>query len=143
VYTVKDLAKATGLSSRQIYDRIAALSPVLDGSLRKGSRGAKLLTDGGFAMFRRLVELEAEGISRESAVRVISSELQTDEPNRTEPIRNDSEPMVKLVERLEQTIEDQRQEIVFLRQQVETLTPLALPRPRRGLLTLFRRRQPA
>lgn len=143
MYTVKDLAKATGLSSRQIYDRIAALSPVLDGSLRKGSRGAKLLTDGGFAMFRRLVELEAEGISRESAVRVISSELQTDEPNRTEPIRNDSEPMVKLVERLEQTIEDQRQEIVFLRQQVETLTPLALPRPRRGLLTLFRRRQPA
>ena len=140
VYTVKDLAKATGLSSRQIYDRISALSPVLDGTLRTGQRGAKLLTDGGFATFRRLVELEAEGMSRGSAVEVIASELSTDEPERMEPIRNDSEPMVKLLERLEQTIEDQRQEIAFLRQQVETLTPLALPKPRRGFLTLFKRR---
>jgi len=133
VYTVRYLAKLTNLTSRQVYDRIAALSPILNGSLRTGTRGAKLLTDEGFAIFRRLIELESEGISRESIVKVIESELETSEPNKPEAVRKDRESVGDLVQTLQAVIEDQRQEIAFLRRQIELLTPLALPSPRRGL----------
>ena len=140
MYTVKDVAELTRLSSRQVYDRIAALSPVLDGTLRTGSRGAKLLTQQGFAIFQRLVELEQQGISRESAVNVIDEELHTPQQNSAEVTRNEWEGVGNLVATLQRVIEDQREEITFLRHQVETLTPLALPRPRRWV-TLFRRRE--
>ena len=140
MYRVKDLAELANLTSRQVYDRIAALSPVLDGGLRIGARGAKLLTDEGFAIFRRLAELETEGISRESAVEMIASELETPQPTRAEAVRKDGESAGELVETLRETIKGQREEIVFLRRQVELLTPLALPAPRRRFFTLFRRR---
>ena len=139
MYTVRDLAELTNLTSRQVYDRIAALSPVLNGSLRTGTRGAKLLTAEGFAIFRRLIELESEGISRESIVKVIASELETSEPNKPEAVRKDREAVGDLVQTLREVIEDQRQEIAFLRRQIELLTPLALPRPRRRWFGLLRR----
>lgn len=138
MHTVKDVAELTHLTSRQVYDRITALTPVLDGTLRTGSRGAKLLTDDGFAIFRRLLDLENDGLSRESAIEVIQEDLVTPDPDKTEGIRNDSEGEGKLIATLEQVISDQRREIEFLRAQVERLTPLALPSPRRWF-GLFRR----
>jgi len=140
MYAVKDISELTHLTSRQVYDRITALSPILNGSLRTGSRGAKLLTDGGFAIFRRLIDLEGEGHSRESAITVIQEDLVTPDPNRTEGVRNDSEGEGKLIATLEQVINDQRREIEFLRSQIDRLTPLALPSPRRWF-ALFKRRR--
>jgi hypothetical protein len=140
MYKVKDVAELTHLTSRQVYDRLTALSPVLNGSLKTGSRGAKLLTSEGFAVFQRLVDLEGEGHSRESAIEVIREDLKSTDTVKTEAARNDREPSGKLVETLERVIEDQRAEIAHLRSQVDRLMPLALPAPRRWL-GLFRRRR--
>lgn len=140
MYTVKDVAELTHLTSRQVYDRITALSPVLNGTLRTGSRGAKLLTDEGFAIFRRLLDLENDGLSRESAINVIQEDLVTADPDKTEGIRTDGEGEGKLIATLEQVISDQRREIEFLRVQIDRLTPLALPAPRR-LFGFFRRKR--
>ena len=140
MYAVKDISELTHLTSRQVYDRITSLSPVLNGSLRTGSRGAKLLTDEGFAIFRRLIDLEGEGHSRESAITVIREDVKSTDAVKTELTRNDGEGEGKLVATLEQVIEDQKKEIEFLRAQVEKLMPLALPAPRRRFITLFRRK---
>ena len=139
MYTVKAIANTTGLTPRQVYDRLTSLSGLLNGALQTGSRGAKLLTDQGFAVFRRLIDLETEGLCRESAVRIMAAELETPQPDTPKPVRNDRESIGELVETLREVIKDQRQEIAFLRAQVERLTPLALPSPRRGLFALFRR----
>jgi len=141
MYAVKDISELTHLTSRQVYDRLTALSPVLNGSLRTGSRGAKLLTDQGFAIFRRLIDLEGEGHSRESAIIVIQADVKSTDTVRAEPIRNDGEGAGKLVATLEQVIAEQKKEIEFLRSQVDRLMPLALPAPRRRFITLFRRRE--
>jgi len=114
------------------------LSPVLDDNLRTGQRGAKLLTDGGLAIFRRLLDLENEGISRQSAVEVIANDLKPN-PAEADDSRKDSNSVGDIVQTLQQVIEDQRQEIAFLRRQVEQLTPLALPSPRRRLFAWLRR----
>ena len=143
MYAVKDVAELTHLTSRQVYDRITALAPVLNRSLRTGSRGAKLLTDEGFAIFRRLIDLEGEGHSRESAITVIQEDVRSTDTVKVEPIRNDGGGEGKLVATLERVIEDQKKEIEFLRSQVEQLMPLALPRPRRRFITLFRRKDDA
>jgi len=45
-----------------------------------------------------------------------------------------------LLEEKDRAIERLEEEVVELRAQIERLLPLALPRPRRGLLGLFRRR---
>lgn len=144
MYTVKDVAELTHLTSRQVYDRLTALSPVLNGTLRTGSRGAKLLSDEGFAVFRRLIDLEDAGHSRESAITIIQGDLESIEQNRAEPIRNDGEGEGNLIailrERVasqEATILEQREQIRFLRGQVEHLTPLALPKPRKSFLSRF------
>ena len=142
MYSVKDISELTHLTSRQVYDRITALSPVLNGSLRTGSRGAKLLTDDGFAVFRRLIDLENEGHSRESAITVIQEDLEKPQQNRTEPSRNDGEGEGKLIATLERVIDEQQREIEFLRSQVDRLMPLALPAPRR-LFGFFRRKREA
>jgi hypothetical protein len=107
--------------------------------MRTGTRGAKLLTDQGFAIFRRMIELESEGISRESIVDQIASELKSSDPIKAEAVVNDREAVGDLVQTLQTVIEDQRQEIAFLRRQVEALTPLALPSPRRWF-SFFRSR---
>ena len=141
MHTVKHVAELTHLASRQVYDRITALAPVLNGTLQTGSRGAKLLTDNGFAIFRRLLDLENDGLSKESAIKVIQEDLVTPDPGKTEGVRNDGEGEGKLIATLEQVISDQRREIEFLRAQIDRLTPLALLRPRRGLLGIFRQRR--
>lgn len=94
---------------------------------------------GGLAAFRRLLDLEGEGLSRESAVKVIEEDLASAEQDRPEPLGNDREGEGNLVAILERVIEDQRQQIDFLQRQVETLTPLALAPPRRGVFRVFRR----
>ena len=139
MYAVKDIAELTHLTSRQVYDRITALSPVLNGSLRTGSRGAKLLTDDGFAVFRRLIDLEGEGHSRESAIEVIQEDLENTGSKGTESNRSDREAGGKLISTLERVIDEQQREIEFLRSQVDRLMPLALPAPRPRFMTLFRR----
>jgi len=132
--TVRDVSELTGLSTRQVYDRLSALSPLLDGGLRTGQRGRKLITDDAFALFRRLRELEGEGNSRESAVSMIRQELDRTEQQSVETSRTDGESGRELIAVLEARIAEQAEEIRFLRAQLERLLPLALPRPRRWWL---------
>jgi len=135
---VKTVSELLSLTPRQVYDRIEALSPYLPGHVTSGRNGRKLLDEHGFTVFRRLVSLEAEGLSREAAVKVIATELGNGDGNAGEPARKDGEG--PLVEALRARIEDQGKVIEWQRGQIERLElrvsellPLALPSPRRSL----------
>lgn len=135
---VKDVSKLTGLSSRQVYDRLSALSTLLDGYLRTGQRGQKLIDDQGFAVFQRLLELEREGNSRESAIKLIAEELSTNGEKAESIVRKDGGSASILVGELRERIKEQTRAIerlevenTFLRDKVDQLLPLALPLPKR------------
>ena len=138
----------TGLSARQVYDRLDALSALFDGHLMTGQRGKKVLDDYAFALFRRLLELEKQGISRQAAITVISEELGKADGKSDSNVRKDGEPVSILVEELRERIKEQAGSIerlegenIFLREKVDQLLPLALPRPRRVWFSWLRRRE--
>jgi len=74
-YNIETLSELTGLTPRQLYDRIEALESQLDGHVITGQRGKKILDDYAFQVLQRLITLEKEGLSREAAVKVIVDEL--------------------------------------------------------------------
>lgn len=144
---IKAISEMTGLSARQVYDRLDALSVLFDGHLMTGQRGKKVLDDYAFTLFRRLLEVEKQGISRQAAITLISEELEMTDRKRDNPIRNDGEAVGILVEELRERIKEQAASIErlesengFLREKVDQLLPLALPRPRRVWFSWLRRR---
>ena len=71
---VQAISERFGLTPKQVRDRLTALAPVLDGCLITGKQNAKLVTDEGLALFDRLIQLEREGITTATAVRIIAEE---------------------------------------------------------------------
>ena len=127
--TVKDLSELLNLSPRQVYDRIEALSPVIPEHVTSGRNGRKLVSEHGFTVFRRLVSMEAEGMARDTAVKLIASELGNGHGDNGNGDRKDGE----LVAELRARIASLERENERLWQLVNERIP-ALPAPRRSLI---------
>lgn len=129
---IQEVAKVLGLSTRAVYRRLDAFNGKLDGYLTRGTNNELLFNSSALALLRRLEDVRtAEGIPIRQAVARISEEVDG----------NGARPDGKLIiEQLEERLRDKDQliqqiqsEVVFLRNQIDRLTPLALPR-RRGWL---------
>lgn len=170
LYGVKELAKALGLSERQVNIRLDLISTHLNGYVRRGSRLKRLLDSSGFSVLQHIVSLEKErGLSCRDAVQVVRGELgnaDKDVVKEDVEVRSDRAKEMSrlgegnvgeslLIRELRARIADKdaviadkdaqigrlTEEIVFLRNRVEELLPLALPSPkprRRWFTWLFR-----
>ncbi len=128
-----EVAKSLGLSTRAVYRRIDAFNGKLDGYLTRGINNEILFNSSALALLRRLEDIRtAEGIPIRQAVARVSEELDGNGAR-----QGDGKPIVEQLEyRLrdkDRLIEQLQDEVVFLRNQVAHLTPLALPRRRRWL----------
>lgn len=133
MYTVADLERLTGLSRKQVYDRLRELSGILEEHITIGRNGKKLLSEQGFAIFNRLLELEREGQTREAALQTIVKERSTDQGKEGKLWESESKPEgnPELIRSLQLTIEILREENRWLRKQIEELQQRALPPPQR------------
>jgi hypothetical protein len=125
MYSVADLERLTGLTSKQVYDRLRLLSEVLDGHITVGRNGKKLISEQGFAIFNRLLELERQGLTGQTAVNQIADELKA--PTSKEETPSLSAGETEVIGSLKLTIEILREENRWLRSQLESLQQLALP----------------
>ena len=140
--TIQEVAKALGVSVRGVRLRVDALRGIIDAHLRQGENNRMLFDGEALAILRRLEELrDAAGISIRQAASQIREELGSNkvngqsqtasQPTSRDALAVENELLRRQVDRLEE-------EVRWLRQQVDTLRPLALPRPR--WWQLFRRR---
>lgn len=128
-----DVAKTLGLSMGSVYRRLQAFNGDLDRHVRRGSNNELLLDGEALAMLRRIEDIrKAQGISIKRAVIRVQEELDGDHDSTTR-ITTGSRDKPELVEMLQRENEHLRQEVAWLRERVDQLTPLALPR-RRGWL---------
>jgi len=129
--TIRDLQQYFGMTARQIHLRLDALSTLLDGHLHRGKSNAILLDDHGFALFRRLVELERDqGLSCQAAVELMKEELSSSpedaHANRSSADGKPGETGVKPgetvgIEGYREAIEVLKKQNEFLQRQVERL----------------------
>ena len=130
MYTVADLKRLTGLTSKQVYDRLRLLSETLNDYITIGRNGRKLLSEQGFVIFNRLLELEREGLTSQAAVNLIAAEMKPEDEAAKTQSPNDGESEV--IRSLKLTIDILREENRWLRSQLEELQQRALP-PAGGL----------
>jgi hypothetical protein len=112
MYDVPFLCERYGLTVKQVRDRLTALSPALTAHLLQGKHGAKVLTDGGLAIFDRLMQLERGGLSVSAAAEKIQEECS---PGVTSPTSTSVSPPSAngeslVIELLTRQVEDLRQE---------------------------------
>lgn len=125
MYSVADLERLAGLTSKQVYDRLRLLSEVLDGHITVGRNGKKLISEQGFTIFNRLLELERQGLTGQAAVKQIAGELKR--PTSTDETPSSTASESEVVGSLKLTIEILREENRWLRSQLENLQQAALP----------------
>lgn len=147
MYEVADIERQSGLSRKQVYDRLKVLEPLLHDHTTTGRHGRKLLSEQGFSIFNRLVSLENNGHTFESAVNQIHNELPT--PNGSDKTHSlgDGESNVTsdardaLIEELRSRIGDKDKEIEWLRNLIEsqsTQIQTMLPANSQGRLSRWR-----
>jgi len=73
--TIKDLSERFGLSERQVRLRLTNLNGALQEFTQQGQYGRIQLTDGGVAIFERLIELERSGFGTTGAYAKLCEEL--------------------------------------------------------------------
>jgi len=153
-YSVKDLAKMLSLSERQVNLRIDQMSTLLDGHIRRGSRGKRMLDQNGFTLLKRVVQIEREkGISSKLAVEQVKEELEESKslPSRDHVEVGQTDVMVAM---FRETIDMLKRELEAKEKEIERLHNLLsrqLPPPPRRRRTapdspwwkrLFRRGKP-
>ncbi len=90
--TLREVAGELGLSEDAVRKRLGLIRPYLNGSIRRGKKGAILLEDDAVEMLLRMEELRKEGLTLAQAAELLtaSGEL-SPESERTPPgIRPDS-----------------------------------------------------
>jgi len=146
--TIEDLARMLSVSVRGVRLRVDALSSTVAPFIRQGPNNRSLFTGAAVGMLRRLEEVrQTQGVSIRGAASIVRREEeerreQSDNAAQVKGRDNlaTSEACKELVRAKNETIELLRVQVAELRAQVERLLPLALPRPRRGLLARLRRR---
>jgi hypothetical protein len=139
MYTIADLTSILGFTTNQLRDRLGLLSPIFAEDCQRGKKGRIIVGDKILAALRRMEELEKQGLSPKDAKGYILQELgNTDRGKQTSFTEGRQTTSQRLaVELLQKENEHLKQEIAWLRQRVEELTPLALPKPRRWLRKLI------
>jgi len=146
---VKSISQLTGLTSRQVYDRLEGLSPLLDGHVMTGQHGRKLIDDYAFKLLQRLLELEREGLSRGAVVKLIGEELDGGDGMGEAATIKEGESIRILIEEFRARIQEQAKFIDWQQKEIDRLQDMLhrqLPPPRRSWLIRWpwswRRRSP-
>lgn len=141
--TTEQAARAVGLSERQLRRRIEATGPLLSPYLRRGEKNRVLLDPGAVEILRAVEDRRASGATLTDAAAWVAVSMrgeQGSEQGRAdgqtgEAIRSGETAILReLVEELRTDRDHWRSLALSLQGQ------LALPRPRRGFLGLFKRR---
>jgi len=90
-YTANDLKGSLGYPGKRVYARIDAVSAQFPGVVETGKNNKKFVSDRGFAILRRLKELEDDGHSIETAMNKIVAELKEHEQNNEKPTLTQTE----------------------------------------------------
>lgn len=134
-YTVRDLTGILALTEDQVRVRLDRFASVLDGHARRGQFNRIEIDNSGLAILQRAKQLE----ELHGDLRTVRTLLLQENPNTVKaqadnPIAERDEGVweasAKVIETLENENAHLREEIAFLRNQIEGLMPLALPRPR-------------
>jgi hypothetical protein len=72
--TISDLSTTLGITTRQAYTRIAAVSTQFPEIVQIGKNNQKLIGDQGLALLRRLAEFERQGMTTQAAVERLKAE---------------------------------------------------------------------
>ncbi len=135
-HTIKDLEKILGYTEDQVRVRLDRFAEALEGRVRKGRFNRIEVDDSGLVILERAKTLE--GLHGD--LRTVRTLLGKDGRNETETqgdiaegngAKRVSVDSTKLIETLERENAHLREEVSFLRERIEELMPLALPRPRR------------
>ncbi len=121
------IANTLGLSAGSVYRRIEAFNGDLDRHIKRGSNNELLFDGEALAILRRVEDVrKAQGVSIKRAIMRVQEELDGNHESTTRTTtRNRNEP----IEILQRENEHLRQEIVWLRERIDAITPrLALPR---------------
>ncbi len=119
MYAIDDLEELLTLTRKQVYDRLRLLEPVLNGHITTGKKGKKLLSEQGFTVFRRLQELERQGLTCEAALKQIEQETNNLDLNGGTLQSHNSQP--GLTQALQERIEEQTHSIAYLQRKVDEL----------------------
>jgi len=136
-YSIKDLAEMLSLSERQVNIRIDHLGTLLDGHIRRGSRGKRMLDQNGLILLKKLVQIEKDlGLSSKLAVEQVRKELEKTDGNgdRDHVEVGQTDVMVAM---LKETIDMLNRELEAKEREIERLHDLLnrqLPPPRGGWL---------
>lgn len=141
--TRQDLMRILALSYPQLRERLEALASMdglLEGQVRKGLKGRLEYSPAVLNMLR-----EVEALVHNHNMRLSDAVKEVGQKIKGDGLFSDSHPDSKgvkdqLINALEREIRRLEGEVLFLRNQVSQLTPLALPR-RRGWLPWRRTRE--
>jgi hypothetical protein len=149
VLTMEQTARAVGLSPRQLRRRIEATGPLLAPHVRRGEKNRLLLAPGAVEILRAVEDRRSQGATLEEARDWVAVSMRGEEGSGQGRGRERTGGAVsgesgetailrELVEEKERTIRRLEEDNARLQARVDQLIPLALPRPRRGILRLFR-----
>ena len=134
MYTVNALSSRFGLSTSSVRERLSSLNGLVDPYTKRGRNNAIMLTDGGMAIFDRMIQLERDGNTTITAIEIIKNERLNNEKTLPQPNGNHnlSENSWELVEELRARVDEQVKMISYLQGKLdETLAKVpALPAPK-------------
>jgi hypothetical protein len=145
VLTMEQTARAVGLSPRQLRRRIEATGPLLAPHVRRGEKNRLLLAPGAVEILRAVEDRRAQGATLEEARDWVAVSMRGEEGSGQGRGRERTGGAVssesgeaailrELVEELRRDRDHWRDLALSLRDQLA----LPAPRPRRGILRLFR-----
>jgi len=139
--TIEEAAKHLGLTPRQVYRRVSTVRPLLAPYIRRGANGALLLDGSALEILRRAEDLRKAGLTVAEAVARIAEEMGGNgrgEPGRATGEPPESGPWELLlrekdarIRELQAQVERLAEENAWLRERLEELQRLALPKPKR------------
>lgn len=114
MHSIKDLENHFGLNYHQVYDRLRLLRNHFRGEVKGGQNNKYWLTDSGFKILDRMLELEKDGHGPKSALNQIKEELEKPDikPQDTNP--KSAKVDVKYIQSLEN-------QVIFLQAEIERL----------------------
>lgn len=123
MYSIKDLADLLNLSTDQVRNRLDVLGPTLDQFTKRGAKNKILIDNSGLELLRKVLDLEDEGLSFKEIQSRLNQELSDNgqEPKTTLDQAELIKEKDRSINRLEEQIEELRQDKRFLQDRVTEL----------------------
>lgn len=120
MYSLTDLEDLLGQSYEQVRNRVNELSDRFEGISETGKRNKTIVTEKGLTLLRQLKEYEDSGLSLETSLDKIKRDLENAEEAKDNSAATVAETGSKTDSKdKEESIEILREEINFLREQLE------------------------